>query len=104
SLSNPGMEVEATEETTLATAPTTRAGTACSLTIRAACTSLSMEKSPMARPSIRVQAVEAMARNSLTESESSASARTMEQIWEKSSDNGATWVTEFRGEYLRKKL
>ena len=27
----------------------------------------------------------------------------VEQIWEKSSDSGATWVTEFRGEYLRKK-
>jgi hypothetical protein len=27
----------------------------------------------------------------------------VEQVWEKSSDNGATWVAEFRGEYLRKK-
>lgn len=27
----------------------------------------------------------------------------VEQIWEKSADNGATWTTEFRGEYLRKK-
>jgi hypothetical protein len=26
-----------------------------------------------------------------------------EQIWEKSSDHGATWTTEFRGEYSRKK-
>ena len=25
------------------------------------------------------------------------------QIWEKSTDNGATWVEAFRGEYLRKK-
>jgi hypothetical protein len=27
----------------------------------------------------------------------------IEQIWDKSSDNGATWTTEFRGEYSRKK-
>ena len=27
----------------------------------------------------------------------------VEQIWEKSSDDGARWATEFRGEYLRKK-
>jgi hypothetical protein len=27
----------------------------------------------------------------------------VEQIWEKSSDLGATWTTEFRGEYSRKK-
>jgi hypothetical protein len=27
----------------------------------------------------------------------------VEQIWEKSSDNGATWATEFHGEYLRNK-
>jgi hypothetical protein len=27
----------------------------------------------------------------------------VEQIWEKSSDHGATWTTEFRGEYSRKK-
>ena len=27
----------------------------------------------------------------------------VEQIWEKSSDNGATWVADFHGEYLRKK-
>jgi hypothetical protein len=27
----------------------------------------------------------------------------VEQVWEKSSDNGATWKTEFRGEYQRKK-
>jgi hypothetical protein len=27
----------------------------------------------------------------------------VEQIWEKSSDNGATWATDFHGEYLRKK-
>jgi hypothetical protein len=27
---------------------------------------------------------------------------TVEQSWEKSSDNGATWTTEFRGEYSRK--
>jgi hypothetical protein len=27
----------------------------------------------------------------------------VEQIWEKSSDQGATWTTEFRGEYSRKK-
>jgi hypothetical protein len=27
----------------------------------------------------------------------------VEQIWEKSADNGATWTTEFRMEYLRKK-
>jgi hypothetical protein len=27
----------------------------------------------------------------------------VEQIWEKSTDNGATWATEFRGEYSRKK-
>ena len=26
----------------------------------------------------------------------------VEQIWEKSSDSGATWTTEFRGEYSRK--
>ena len=26
----------------------------------------------------------------------------VEQIWEKSSDNGATWTTVFRGEYSRK--
>ena len=25
-----------------------------------------------------------------------------EQIWEKSTDNGATWATDFHGEYLRK--
>ncbi len=31
------------------------------------------------------------------------SADKVEQIWEKSSDNGATWVTEFRGEYSRSK-
>jgi hypothetical protein len=28
----------------------------------------------------------------------------VEQIWEKSSDLGATWTTEFRGGYSRKKL
>jgi hypothetical protein len=27
----------------------------------------------------------------------------VDQIWEKSSDNGATWTTEFRGEYTRTK-
>jgi hypothetical protein len=27
----------------------------------------------------------------------------VEQIWEKSSDHGATWANEFRGEYSRKK-
>jgi len=27
----------------------------------------------------------------------------VEQIWEKSTDRGATWATEFRGEYSRKK-
>jgi hypothetical protein len=27
----------------------------------------------------------------------------VEQIWEKSSDHGATWTAEFRGEYSRKK-
>jgi hypothetical protein len=27
----------------------------------------------------------------------------VEQIWEKSSDSGATWTTEFRGQYSRKK-
>jgi hypothetical protein len=27
----------------------------------------------------------------------------VEQIWEKSSDNGATWTTVFRGQYSRKK-
>jgi hypothetical protein len=27
----------------------------------------------------------------------------VEQTWEKSSDNGATWTIEFRGEYTRKK-
>jgi hypothetical protein len=27
----------------------------------------------------------------------------VEQSWEKSTDNGATWRTEFRGEYIRKK-
>ncbi|MGA9473315.1 MAG: hypothetical protein WBV36_12685 [Terriglobales bacterium] len=27
----------------------------------------------------------------------------VEQIWEKSTDHGATWNTEFRGEYSRKK-
>jgi|SRR5271154_2561013 len=27
----------------------------------------------------------------------------VEQIWEKSSDHGDTWTTEFRGEYQRKK-
>lgn len=27
----------------------------------------------------------------------------VEQIWQKSSDHGATWTTEFRGEYSRKK-
>jgi hypothetical protein len=27
----------------------------------------------------------------------------VEQIWEKSTDNGTTWVEAFRGEYLRKK-
>ena len=26
----------------------------------------------------------------------------VEQLWQKSSDNGITWSTEFRGEYLRK--
>ncbi|HEX3470656.1 MAG TPA: hypothetical protein VHT28_05675 [Silvibacterium sp.] len=26
----------------------------------------------------------------------------VEQVWQKSSDNGATWSTEFRGEYSRK--
>lgn len=30
------------------------------------------------------------------------SANRVEQIWEKSSDNGATWTTAFRGEYTRK--
>jgi hypothetical protein len=30
------------------------------------------------------------------------SANTIEQSWEKSADNGATWKTEFRGEYSRK--
>jgi hypothetical protein len=29
-------------------------------------------------------------------------AEKVEQSWEKSADNGATWTTEFRGEYLRK--
>jgi hypothetical protein len=28
----------------------------------------------------------------------------VEQSWEKSADNGATWTMEFRGEYTRKKL
>jgi hypothetical protein len=27
----------------------------------------------------------------------------VEQIWEKSADNGATWAMEFKMEYLRKK-
>ena len=27
----------------------------------------------------------------------------VEQLWEKSTDNGVTWSTEFRGEYLRKR-
>jgi hypothetical protein len=27
----------------------------------------------------------------------------VEQIWEKSSERGATWTTEFRGEYSRMK-
>jgi hypothetical protein len=27
----------------------------------------------------------------------------VEQIWEKSTDHGTTWTTEFRGEYSRKK-
>jgi hypothetical protein len=30
-------------------------------------------------------------------------ADTVEQSWEKSTDNGATWSTEFRGEYARRK-
>lgn len=30
------------------------------------------------------------------------SAQKVEQTWEKSTDNGATWATEFRGEYTRK--
>jgi hypothetical protein len=29
-------------------------------------------------------------------------ANKVEQSWEKSADNGATWKTEFRGEYVRK--
>src|SRR5271156_1094116 len=32
-----------------------------------------------------------------------ASADKVEQSWEKSTDNGSTWKTEFRGEYTRKK-
>lgn len=28
--------------------------------------------------------------------------RTVDQIWEKSADNGATWTTDFKMEYLRK--
>jgi hypothetical protein len=31
------------------------------------------------------------------------SANKVEQSWEKSTDNGATWKTDFRGEYSRKK-
>jgi hypothetical protein len=31
------------------------------------------------------------------------SADKVEQSWEKSTDNGSTWKTEFRGEYTRKK-
>ena len=31
------------------------------------------------------------------------SADKVEQLWEKSSDHGATWTTEFRGEYTRRK-
>jgi len=27
----------------------------------------------------------------------------VEQVWEKSSDSGTTWTTEFRGEYSRRK-
>jgi hypothetical protein len=27
----------------------------------------------------------------------------VEQVWEKSTDNGSTWATDFHGEYLRKK-